>query len=72
MLKTYVILLFALVSVSAWEFDQKIIIEGVLRRAERTIIKDPNGKKEVKIEGKIVLVTDKPLVLSRHITLGKE
>ncbi len=72
MLKTYVILFFALVSLSAWEFDQKIIIEGVLRRAERTIIKDPNGKNEVKVEGKIVLVTDKPLILSRHITLGKE
>jgi len=55
-----------------WEFEQNITIEGVLRRAERTIIKDPNGKKETKVEKSIVLVTDKPLVFSRFITIEKQ
>jgi len=55
-----------------WEFEQNITIEGVLRRAERTIIKDPNGKKETKVERSIVLVTDKPLVFSRSVTIEKQ
>jgi hypothetical protein len=55
-----------------WEFEQNIIIEGVLRRAERAIIKDPNGKKETKVEKSIVLVTDKPLILSRSVTMEKQ
>lgn len=65
-------MLFALVSGWAHEFDQQVMIEGVLRQAERTIIKDPNGKKEVTIERKIVLVTDTPLIFSQSITSGKE
>src|SRR3990167_3803657 len=60
--------LFLSISISgqAWEFEQNIGLEGVLKRAERTIIKNPNGEKS------IVLITDKPLVLSHSITIGKE
>ena len=54
------------------EFEQNIILEGVLRRAERTVIKNPNGEKEARIERSIVLVTDKPLVFSRSVTIGKQ
>ncbi|MBM3193001.1 MAG: DUF4431 domain-containing protein [Chlamydiae bacterium] len=72
MLKTYLVLLFALASGWTQEFDQQVMIEGVLRQGEREIIKDPNGKKEVKIERKIVLVTDKPLVLFHSIMLEKQ
>ena len=66
--------LFLSISISgqAWEFEQNIGLEGVLKRAERTIIKNPNGEKETKVERSIVLITDKPLVLSHSITIGKE
>lgn len=57
----------------AWEYEQKILIEGFLRRAERKCFtKDSDGKEKVRIEKSIVLVTDKPLVLSRSITLGNQ
>lgn len=57
----------------AWEYEQKILIEGFLRQAERKCITTgPDGKEEVRIEKSIVLVTDKPLVLSRSITLGNQ
>lgn len=56
-----------------WEYEQKIVIEGFLQRAERRcIVKDPDGKEEARVEKSIVLVTDKPLVLSRSITLGNQ
>jgi len=64
--------IFATISGYAWELEQNIIIEGVLRRAERTIIKNLNGEKETKIEKSIVLVTDQPLVLSRSVTIGQQ
>jgi hypothetical protein len=50
MLKTYLVLLFALASGWTQEFDQQVMIEGVLRQGEREIIKDPNGNKEVNLE----------------------
>src|SRR3990167_2551618 len=56
-----------------WEFEQKVIIEGELRRAERRrITRDLDSKEETKVEKSIVLVTDKPLVLSHSVTIGKE
>lgn len=56
-----------------WEYEQKIVIEGILRRAERKCItRDPEGKEEVKIEKSIVLVADKPLVLSRSVMMGNQ
>lgn len=64
--------LFAEVSGHSWEFEQNIILEGVLRRAERTIIKNPNGEQESRIERRIVLVTDKPLVLAHSVILEKQ
>jgi len=55
----------------SWEYEQKIVIEGVLRRAERTrITRHPDGGEESKVEKSVVLVTDKPLVLSHSITVG--
>ncbi len=62
----------ASISGQAWEFEQNIALEGVLKRAERTIIKNPNGEKETKVERSIVLITDKPLVFSHSIRIGKE
>lgn len=62
----------AFISVQAWEFEQNIALEGVLKRAERTIIKNPDGEKQAKVERSIVLITDKPLVFSHSITIGKE
>jgi len=76
MLKNFCILffvsLFAWVPVYCWEFEQNITLEGVLRRAERTIIKSRNGEKETKIERSIVLVTDSPLVLTHSVVLEKQ
>jgi len=78
MLKNYFILFFLFVSLfievsgHCWEFEQNIILEGVLRRAERTIIKNLNGEKETRIERSIVLVTDKPLVLTHSVILEKQ
>lgn len=60
------------ISGQAWEFEQNIVLEGVLKRAERIIIKNPDGKKQTKVEISIVLITDKPLVLSHSIAIGKE
>lgn len=62
----------ASISGQSWEFEQNIVLEGVLKRAERTIIKNPDGEKETKVEKSIVLITDKPLVFSHSLTLGKE
>lgn len=58
------------ISGQAWEFEQNIVLEGVLKRAERTIIKNPDGEKKTKVERSIVLITDKPLVFSHFITIG--
>lgn len=56
-----------------WAFEQGVAIEGVLRRAERTIIKNFDGEKpEARVERSIVLLMDEPLVLSSCVTLGKE
>lgn len=56
-----------------WEYEQKVTIEGDLRRAERRrITRNPDGREETKIEKSIVLVTDKPLALSRSVTIGKQ
>jgi len=55
-----------------WEFEQSVVLDGVLRRAERTITKRENGKVEDKIERSIVLVTDKSLVLTHSISLEKQ
>ncbi len=65
--------LFTSISGYCWEFEQKVVIEGALRRAERRrITRDPDGREETKVEKSIVLVTDKPLVLSRSVTMGKQ
>ncbi len=56
----------------SWEFEQNITLVGVLRRAERTIIKNSNGEKETRTERSIVLVTDKPLVLTHSVILEKQ
>lgn len=57
----------------SWEYEQKIVIEGVLRRAERSCITTgPDGKEEIKIERSTVLVTDKPLVLSRSVMMENQ
>lgn len=55
-----------------WEFKQSVVIDGVLRRAERTITKRNNGKIETQIEKSIVLVPDKPLLLTHSILLEKQ
>jgi len=62
--------LFAVTPAYGWEFKQEVVVEGVLRRAERTITKNVNGYSETNVERSIVLVTDEPLVLSRSVTLG--
>lgn len=64
--------IFGEVSGYFWEFEQSVVLDGVLRRAERTITKRENGKIEDKIERSIVLVTDKPLVLTHSISLEKQ
>lgn len=64
--------LFSITPGYGWEYEQNVIIEGVLRRAERTITKNLNGNPETKIERSIVLVTDKPLTLSRSVTIGSQ
>lgn len=64
--------IFSEVSGYFWEFEQSVVLDGVLRRAERTITKRENGKVEDKIEGSIVLVTDKPLVLAHSISIEKQ
>ncbi len=64
--------IFSEVSGYFWEFEQSVVLDGVLRRAERTITKRENGKIEDKIERSIVLVTDKPLVLNHSISLEKQ
>ena len=65
--------LFTAISGYCWEYEQKVTIEGDLKRAERRhITRSPEGREETKIEKSIVLVTDKPLVLSRSVTIGKQ
>jgi len=64
--------IFSEVSGYFWEFEQSVVLDGVLRRAERTITKRENGKVEDKIERSIVLVTDKPLILTHSISLEKQ
>lgn len=64
--------IFSEVSGYFWEFEQSVVLDGVLRRAERTITKRENGKIEDKIERSVVLVTDKPLVLTHSISLEKQ
>lgn len=64
--------IFSEVSGYFWEFEQSVVLDGILRRAERTITKRENGKIEDKIEKSIVLVTDKPLVLTHSISLEKQ
>ena len=65
--------LFTAISGYCWEYEQKVTIEGDLRRAERRhITRSPDGREETKIEKSIVLVTDKPLVLSCSVTIGKQ
>jgi hypothetical protein len=54
-----------------WESEPELVVEGILRRAERTLItKYPNGTMKSRIEKSLVLVTDEPVVLSRSVTLG--
>jgi hypothetical protein len=78
MLKTSLVQLFLLlclcneVSGYFWEFEQRVVIDGVLKRAERTITTRDSGKTETKIEKSIVLVPDKPLVLAHSILLEKQ
>lgn len=55
-----------------WEFEQRVVIDGVLKRAERTITNREHGKIETKIEKSIVLIPDKPLVLAHSILLEKQ
>lgn len=64
--------IFSEVSGYFWEFEQSVVLDGVLRRAERTIKKRESDKVEDKIERRIVLVTDKPLVLTHSISLEKQ
>lgn len=55
-----------------WEFEQRVVIDGVLKRAERTITKRDSGRIETKIEKSIVLVPDKPLILAHSVLLEKQ
>lgn len=65
--------LFTTLSGYCWEYEQKVVIEGVLRRAERQCTtRTPGGREETKVERSIVLVTDKPVVHSRSVTIGKQ
>lgn len=64
--------IFSEVSGYFWEFEQNVVLDGVLRRAERTITKRENGKVEDIVERSIVLITDKPLVLNHSILLEKQ
>lgn len=67
------VFLFAAMPGYGWEYEQKIVIEGVLKRAERRrITRGPDGKEETKIEKSVVLVTEEPVVVSRSVTLGKQ
>lgn len=64
--------IFSEVSGYFWEFEQSVVLDGVLKRAERTITKRENGKIEDTIERSIVLVTDKPLALTHSVSLEKQ
>lgn len=66
------LLLFFLVAVKGYalEFESPVLLEGFLRRAQRTIIINPDGDKIEKTEGSMVLVPDAPLVITHDITLG--
>jgi hypothetical protein len=64
--------IFSEVSGYFWELEQSVVLDGVLRRAERTITKRENGKVEDIVERSIVLVTDKPLVLTHSVSLEKQ
>ena len=65
--------LFTAISGYCWEYEQKVTIEGDLRRAERRCItRSSEGREETKIEKSTVLVTDNPLVLSRSVMIGKQ
>lgn len=65
--------LFTTISGYGWEYEQKVTVEGDLRRAERRrITRASDGREEIRVEKSIVLVTDSPLVLSRLVTIGKQ
>lgn len=64
--------IFSEVSGYFWEFEQNVVLDGVLRRAERILTKRENGKVEDIVERSVVLVTDKPLVLTHSISLEKQ
>jgi hypothetical protein len=54
-----------------WEGDSELVMEGVLRVAQRNrITRYPDGAEESKVEKRTVLVTDEPVILSRSITLA--
>lgn len=59
-------------SVHGWEFDQNVVLEGVLKRAERIITTSSNDEKTTRIERGIVLVTDEPLALAHSLRLGNQ
>lgn len=64
---------FAAIPGYAWEYDQNVTIEGVLRQAERMHITwNSEGKENTRIEKSIVLVTDEPIILSHSIAIGKQ
>jgi len=54
-----------------WEGDSELVMEGVLRVAQRNrTTRYPDGAEESKVEKRTVLVTDEPVILSRSITLA--
>ena len=57
----------------AWESEPELSLEGVLRTAERKRgTRYPDGREEKRVERHTVLVTDRPITLSRSISIENQ
>ena len=69
----FLIILFYTLPLFAWEPEPELSLEGVLRTAERQrMTRYPDGMVEKWVERHTVLVTDKPITLSRSISIENQ
>jgi len=69
----FLIILFYTLPLFAWEPEPELSLEGVLRTAERQrMTRYPDGMVEKWVERHTVLVTDKPIILSRSISIENQ
>ena len=69
----FLITLFYALPLFAWEPEPELSLEGVLRTAERQrMTRYPDGREEKWVERYTVLVTDKPITLSRSISIENQ